>query len=257
MKASFRQCGMGNSHRPTARKGDSQMKHTRNAIWLISLVAFIVLLGTANGVNAQEPQERQSFPKEEVERARKEEQDQARKAAPLPIPGVLGCRGPITQAIDVGFEGLKFTSAVYGTSPGGGEGGQFDKTPVLSTNVTLNAHVCLDAHLSAIVGSRQTYGVSNLTLFQVTLTRTIPPIIGPVHMVGHYHTPYGHLPASPAVALEAERDVDMYASNFFQRVGTGPHEVPPGTYRVDVWWAGAPNPGGAIGAAFVLKLYLR
>jgi len=68
-------------------------------------------------------------------------------------------------------------------------------------------------------------------------------------------------PASPAVALEAERDVDMYASNFFQRVGTGPHEVPPGAYRLDVWWAGgpwfSPPPGGAIAMAFVLKLYLR
>ena len=68
-------------------------------------------------------------------------------------------------------------------------------------------------------------------------------------------TPYGS--SSPAVGLEAERDVDMYSSNFFQRVGTGPHEVPPGTYQVDVWWAGAPNPVGAIGAGFVLKLYLR
>jgi hypothetical protein len=60
--------------------------------------------------------------------------------------------------------------------------------------------------------------------------------------------------------LEAEHDVDMFAANFFQRVGTGPHEVPPGNYNVDVFWAGAPpgvTPSGAIGAAFVLKLYLR
>jgi len=99
--------------------------------------------------------------------------------------------------------------------------------------------------------------VAATTLFQVTLTflpATNPPLAGPRHMVGHFETPYGR--PSPAVALEAERDVDMYASNFFQKVGTGPHEVKPGTYRVDVWWAGA-GPGGAIGAAFVLKLYLR
>jgi hypothetical protein len=97
--------------------------------------------------------------------------------------------------------------------------------------------------------------VSNLTLFQVTLSRM--PNGPPRHVVGHYETPYG-IP-SPAVALEAERDVDMFAANFFQRVGSGPHEGPPGTYRVDVWWAGAPPgaPGGAIGAAFVLKLYMK
>ena len=110
----------------------------------------------------------------------------------------------------------------------------------------------MDAHLSAIVGSRQTYCVVPLTLFQVTVT---PVNGGPRHIVGHFERPYGSL-KGPAVALEAERDVDMYASNFFQRVGTGPHEVPPGTYRVDVWWSGN-GPGGAIGAAFVLKLYLR
>jgi hypothetical protein len=57
--------------------------------------------------------------------------------------------------------------------------------------------------------------------------------------------------------MEAERDVDMYASNFFQRVGDGQHEVPAGSYSVDVWWAGGPDPGGAIGAAFALKLYLQ
>ena len=228
------------------------MKHTRNAIWFMSMVAFIVLLSTANGVKAQEPKERQSFPKEEVERARKEDQEQARTAAPLPMPAVLGCRGPITQVNDVAFEGVKFTSAIFGASPGGGQGGQFDKRPVLSTKVTLGQGVCLDAHLSAIVGSKVSYGVSRMTFFQVTLT---PVKGGPLHLVGHYETPFG-LPA-PTVALEAERDVDMYASNFFQKVGYGPHEVPPGTYRVDVWWSGGPDPGGAIGAAFVLKLYLR
>ena len=73
-------------------------------------------------------------------------------------------------------------------------------------------------------------------------------------MFGHYETPYGIY--GPAVAIEAERDVDTFGSNFFQTVGTGPHDVPPGVYYVDVWWAGGPaTPGGAIGAAFVLKLY--
>jgi hypothetical protein len=50
----------------------------------------------------------------------------------------------------------------------------------------------------------------------------------------------------------------MFAANFFQRVGTAPGDIPPGAYRVDVWWSGGPvGGGGAIGAAFVLKLYLR
>ncbi len=221
------------------------MKHNRHAILFMSLVTLSVLLSLASRVNAQE---RPAFSREA--------QEQARKAAPQPPESAqLSCTGPITRVIDVGYEGLKITSAVYGASPGGGEGGQFDKTPVLSTRVTLAQGTCLNAHLSAIVGSKQTYQfVSSLTFFQVTLTRVTPPS-GPRHMVGHFENPYGG--SSPAVALEAERDVDMYASNFFQRVGTGRHEVPPGTYRVDVWWAGGPDPGGAIGAAFVLKLYLR
>ena len=227
------------------------MKHNKFLVSFLSFVALIVLLSLGNTVNAQ--QERETFSKEAVEAAKRAEKAGPNKADAA-APALLGCKGPITQVLDLGFEGLKFTSAVYGTTPGGGEGGQFDKTPVLTTRVSLAKGTCLDAHLSAIVGSRQAYGVSNLTLFQVTLTPISPPG-GPRHMVGHYETPYGR--PSPAVALEAERDVDMYASNFFQRVGTGPHEVPPGVYRVDVWWAGAPNPGGAIGAAFVLKLYFR
>ena len=40
------------------------------------------------------------------------------------------CRGPIALVTDVGFEGLKTTSANYGAPAGGGEGGRFDKTPV-------------------------------------------------------------------------------------------------------------------------------
>jgi hypothetical protein len=60
------------------------------------------------------------------------------------------------------------------------------------------------------------------------------------------------------VAIEAERDVDMISSVFFQRVGTAPGDVPPGVYRVDVWWAGGPaGGGGAIAADFMLKLYFR
>jgi hypothetical protein len=171
-----------------------------------------------------------------------------------PEPALNACLGPITKVTDVGFEGVKTTKAVFGTNPGGGQGGQFDKVPVLTTKVTLLANSCLNAHLSALVGSKITYGRSALTLFQVTVTRPGNP---PKAIFGHYPTPYG-VP-SPAVALEAERDVDMFAANFFQRVGTGPNDVPPGVYTVDVWWAGAPPnaPGGAIGAAFVLKLYSR
>lgn len=227
------------------------MKHKKFVISFISLVALMLLPSMANFVNAQ--QERQTFSKEDIERARKAaDQPAAQQAhAPQPAPSVLGCRGPITQVLDVGDENVRFTAANYFTNPGGGQGAGFDKTPLLSTKVQLAQGTCLDAHLSAIVGSKQTYGVAPLTMFQVTLT---PPGGGPRHIIGHYHTPFGK--PSPAVALEAERDVDMLGSNFFQRVGNGPHEVPPGIYRVDVWWSGA-GPGGAIGAAFVLKLYMR
>ena len=225
------------------------MKHYKHLVSFLSFVTLVVWLSMANGVCAQE---RAAFPKEAVEAAKRAEQTGAKGQMADLAPALSGCKGPITQVLDVAFEGLKFTSAVYGTNPGGGEGGQFDKTPVLSTSVSLEKEGCLDAHVSAIVGSRQAYGVSNLTLFQVTLT---PKTGGPRAIVGHYRTPYGR--PSPAVALEAERDVDMYASNFFQRVGFGRQDVPPGVYRVDVWWAGGPNPGGAIGAGFVLKLYLR
>lgn len=225
------------------------MKHQKRLIWFMRMVALIVFLSPAMRVEAQE-QDRPMFSKED--------QDRARNAPKAPTPAVLGCRGPVAQVLDVAHEGLKITNAVYGAHPGGGEGGEFDKTPVLTTRVSLAKGVCLDAHLSAIVGSKQTYGVSRMTFFQVTLTR-VNPNGSPLHMVGHYEHPYGG--NSPAVALEAERDVDMYASNFFQRVGTGPHEVPPGVYRVDVWWAGGPPPppagASAIGAAFVLKLYFR
>ena len=221
------------------------MKQNRHVIWFMSLVALFVLLNTATRVNAQD---RPTFTKEQQEQAKK-------GSTAAAAPAALGCRGPITQVIDVGDENLKFTSAVYGSTPGGGEGGQFDKTPLLTTRVTLVNGACLDAHVSAIVGSKQAYGVSRMALFQVTLTRVTPIAAPPQHMVGHYEHPFGS--NSPAVALEAERDVDMYASNFFQRVGNGTHEVAPGTYRVDVWWAGGPDPGGAIGAAFILKLYLR
>lgn len=219
------------------------MRHNQCVIWCV--LAAVVSFGTAGGANAQE---RGFFSKPDKDAG-------AAKTAGM----VLRCRGPITRVMDAGDEEVKTTTAVFGSNPGGGEGGQFDKIPVLTTTVTLTPDTCLDAHLSALVGSKQTYGglsVSNLTLFQVTLAR-MPSGTPLRHMVGHYETPYG-IP-SPAVALEAERDVDMFAAHFFQKVGNGPHEVPAGTYRVDVWWAGAPPgaPGGAIGAAFVLKLYMK
>jgi len=225
------------------------MKNQRLLLQLVGLIAFALLPGMAS-VNAQE---RQTFSKEDIERAKKAaDQPTTQQAhAPQPAPSKLGCRGPITQVLDAADENVRFTAANYFTNPGGGEGAGFDKTPLLTTKVQLAAGTCMDAHLSAIVGSKQTYGVAPLAMFQVTLT---PSGGGPRHIVGHYHTPFGR--PSPAVALEAERDVDMLGSNFFQRVGSAPHDVPPGVYRVDVWWSGA-GPGGAIGAAFVLKLYMR
>jgi len=164
------------------------------------------------------------------------------------------CRGPISRVMDVGYEGVKTTSYNFSSTGGGGESGRFDRTPVLSTTVELGSGSCLNAHFSAIVGSKQTYGVASITLFQVTLR----PVTGgaPRHMFGHYERPYGTY--GPAVAIEAERDVDMISSVFFQRVGNAPGDVPPGAYRVEVWWAGGPvGGGGAIAADFMLKLYFR
>ena len=162
------------------------------------------------------------------------------------------CRGLVSMVTDVGFEGVKTTGFNFSNNTGGGESGRFDKRPVLTTKVHLEEGTCLNAHFSAIVGSRQTYGVASITLFQVTLT----PAGGgaPQHMYGHYETPYGVY--GPAVAIEAERDVDTFGSNFFQTVGFDHGDVPPGDYEVNVWWSGGPvGGGGAIGAAFVLKLY--
>lgn len=161
------------------------------------------------------------------------------------------CRGAVSFVSDVGFEGVKTTSHNWSSPTGGGESKRFDKTPVLTTRVELREG-CLNAHFSAIVGSAQTYGgASPITMFQVSLT---PAGGSPQHMYGHYETPYGTY--GPSVAVEAEQDVDTFGANFFQRIGDGPGEVKPGVYTVDVWWSGGPAaPGGAIGAAFVLKLY--
>lgn len=176
------------------------------------------------------------------------------KAAPKGFfshKGVQNCRGPITRVQDAGDETWKTTPANFNAPAGGGEGGRFDKTPVLSTKVNLQAG-CIDAHFSAIVGGR-IYGSAPTTVFQVTLT---PAGGAPRHMVGHYETPYGQ--NAPAIGIGAENDVDMVSANFFQRIGTAPGDLPPGNYSVDVWWAGAGAPtGGAAGAAFVLKLYMR
>jgi hypothetical protein len=162
------------------------------------------------------------------------------------------CRGPVSLVTDVGFEGVQTTAWNFGAIGGGGEGGRFDPRPVLSTKVELKEG-CLNAHLSALVGSAQTYGTSPITLFQVTLTDPATGF-GPAHMYGHFETPWSFY--GPSVAIEAETDVDELGANFFQGVGYGPNDVPPGVYVVDVWWAGGlSGPGGAIGAAFVLKLY--
>lgn len=171
-------------------------------------------------------------------------------------PFVYNCASTVTNIIDVGDEGQHITTAVFGSGPGGGEGGQFDKTPVLSTKVVLTSGACLDAHLSALVGGPAFYGTSSMAMFQVTLTN-LTTGGAPVHMFGHYENPYGF--PSPAVAIGSEPDVDQMGANFFEHVGTGKHDIAPGTYRVDVWWSGSPvGPGaGATGAAFVLKLYTR
>lgn len=217
------------------------MKSNKKLIWCIALTSLVVMMGATQGAAAAESG---FFP----EKPDSEKSSLAHTA--------LSCRGRVGLVIDAADEALHGTPAIFGTGPGGGEGGQFDPNPVLTVKeVVLDEGECLNAHLSVIFGSAQTYGVAPLTLVQVTLT---PESGGPPqHMVGHFETPYG-IP-SPAVALEAERDVDMLGANFFQKVGHDEHEIRPGVYTVDVWWAGAPPgvAGGAIGAAFVLKLYLR
>jgi hypothetical protein len=172
--------------------------------------------------------------------------------AELRHEGVQVCRGPVNRVLDLADESWRSTSANFNVPAGGGEGGRFDKTAVLSTKITVREAGCINAHFSAIVGSGRIYGGAPMAVFQVTLT---PAGGGPRHMVGHFETPFGQ--PAPAIGIEAETDVDMVAGNFFQRVGRAKGDIPPGTYVVDVWWAGAGAPsGGASGSAFVLKLYL-
>jgi hypothetical protein len=229
------------------------MKRLWQELALGSVIGLVVLLGAARGVSAQTP-EQQFFASPSQTLAEKISHG----------GGVLTCRGSSIKSIaDVAFEGFKLTPFIFklpaAGGGGGGEGGCFDPTPVLSTTVTLpTGFNCLNAHFSAIVGSKLTYGaffpLGALAVFQVTLT-PVTVVAPPQHMVGHYETPYG-LPC-PAIGIEAEKDVDTFGSNFFQRVGTQPGDVPPGTYKVDVWWAGAPpfGTGGAFAGDFVLKLY--
>lgn len=216
------------------------MNRNGRVLGMLHLVVLTVALGATTLLGAQE---RRGF----LSLENKGAPAAARHDTTIPAE----CRGPVTFVTDVGYEGLKTTAFNFSNVGGGGESGRFDKTPVLSTKVRLEERTCLNAHFSAIVGSAQTYGVSPVTMFQVTLT----PVGGaPQHMYGHYETPYGLY--GPAVAVEAETDVDTFGSNFFQRVGFEDGDVPPGDYLVDVWWSGGPNgAGGAIGAAFVLKLY--
>src|ERR1044071_2573571 len=132
---------MGQLCAPPLPQGDLTMKHNTSGIWFINLVALIVLLGTAMRTNAQD---RPFFSAEPG------------KSIAHPSPA-LRCKGPITSVQDVGFEGLKFTTFNWSSTAGGGESGRFDPTPVLSTTVTLTDG-CLDAHLSAMVGGKATYG---------------------------------------------------------------------------------------------------
>src|SRR6185503_11909759 len=206
---------------PQTRKGENLMEQKSFLPKTIILVALIITAGIPSGVIAQE---RRVFSGE-----REDEAKRARRDAGAGQTQQLACRGPIKQVTDIADENTRSTPANFHTMPGGGEGGGFDKTPLLTTRVSLKAG-CLNAHLDAIVGS-QLYGVAGLTMFQVTLT---PTNGGPRHMVGHFEHPF--------------------AANFFQKVGKGPHEIPPGVYRVDVWWSGA-GAGGAIAFSAVLKLY--
>lgn len=224
------------------------MTHLKHAFSLLGMIGLIILMGTVRTVIAQVPE---IFSKAEIEKAMAEGRDNARKprlqAAALP----LQCFGSISWVTSIAIEGLKSTPANISSPQGGGEGGRFDKNPLMSTTLRLEKGTCLDAHFSAMLFSSQAVaGVAPMTYFQVSLSRLENTLV-PHHMVGHI--PFG----APFVPFEADRSFEMYASNFFQKVGNGPHEVPPGSYRVDVWWAGAGGPGGTLGAAFVLQLYQR
>lgn len=238
------------------------MRQVKGIIKLFAIAAIVVLAVTGTSYGQET-----GFISREAIKAAMAERDapptEARHAAPKGFvhdPNVVQrCKGPVKKVVDTAFEGVKITSFNWSNTTGGGETGRFDKKPVLSTTVNLTEDCsCLDAHFSAMVGSKQSYGflgIASITFFQVTLTPT-SGVGNPVHMVGHFETPYGQY--GPVVAIEAERDVDMISANFFQRVGDMPGDVAPGQYRVDVWWSGGPvGGGGAIGADFVLKLYQR
>lgn len=169
------------------------------------------------------------------------------KELPITLQSVP-CTGKVKQVNDLTHEGVLFSTWNYGVGATG-----FDPTPVLTTKVNLT-NGCFNAHLSAMVGGKQMYGVSQITLFQVRLTQLVSPFAVSV-MDGHYPSCYGY---GPCVALSAESDVDMLAANFYKTVNTASGSVPPGPYQVDVLWTGGPaflGGSGAIGAAFVLKMY--
>src|SRR5689334_8836848 len=53
--------------------------------------------------------------------------------------GVQGCRGAITLVQDLGDETWKTTAANFNVPAGGGEGGRFDKNPLLTAKVSLKS----------------------------------------------------------------------------------------------------------------------
>lgn len=168
---------------------------------------------------------------------------------------VFRCEGPVSQVVDIGDENVRTTGAVFGTSPGGGIGGQFDPNPLLDVFVDIPPGACLDAHFSALVGNALPSGGSPLAMFEVTVQEASPVFAPGTALIGHFPTPFGL--ASPAVAIQAEQSVDEMGANFFIKAGDGPREIRPGKSRVIVWWAGSPGGAGALGTAFVLKLYVR
>lgn len=172
--------------------------------------------------------------------------DAAAVGSPEAVP--MPCRGKVKLVEDLTFEGVKTTTWTYPAGPTG-----YDPVPVLKQQVNLQPG-CFNVHLSAMVGGAQTYGRNKITLFQVRVT---PAGGGPIVLDGHYPTCYG---VFPCVALSAEHDVDMLGSNFYKNVNSTPGQIPPGPATVEVLWTGGPaflngpNPG-AIGAAFVMKMY--
>ena len=89
---------------------------------------------------------------------------EAASKAPHSQTTVFGCHGPIASVTDVAYEGLKTTQFNWSSTAGGGESGRYDRTPVLSTKVTVWSEPGSNAVMIAIL--------IGLTFSVATITRS-------------------------------------------------------------------------------------